>query len=121
MRLDVDVPERERSDVGGVSGASIRLTAQLEDVGGDQRVEAPRSSRPLSDLTSQIGSLRALSGGLDGEDTPATPGAGTDGGAAGGDGDGGASLDAFERYANCLDAADADDAAAISRCRELLP
>ncbi len=114
VRIDVEVPEQEREDVGGVTGASIRLTAQLDDVGGDQRVEAPRSARPLSELTSQIGSLDALTGGaLDDARDPST----TAPDAAGGAG----ALDDFERYGDCLDAADPNDAAAISSCRALLP
>jgi hypothetical protein len=115
LRIDVDVPEQDRKDVGGVTGASIRLSAQLDDVGGDQRIEAPRSARPLSDLTSQIGSLGALAGGgLDGDGDVASP-------SPGATGEGAAGLDDFERYGNCLDAADPDDSAAIARCRELLP
>jgi hypothetical protein len=92
LRIDVEVPERDRKRVGGVTRASVRLSAQLDDVGGDQQVEAPRSSRPLSDLTSQLGSLGNLTGGL---------------------GD--------ERYSDCLDAADPNDSAAIADCRALLP
>ncbi|HEX2070716.1 MAG TPA: hypothetical protein VHF90_03590 [Thermoleophilaceae bacterium] len=118
LRIDVDVPERDRSDVGGITGASIRLALQLEDVGGDQVVEAPPSARPLSELMSQIGSLSALTGsGDDPEDggTTTTPAPGD---AAGGDPGG---LDDFERYSDCLDAADPDDSAAIARCRALLP
>jgi hypothetical protein len=119
LRIDVEVPRQDRKDVGGVTGASIRLSAQLDDVGGDQQVEPPRSARPLSDLTSQIGSLRALTGGSLGGDggaettTPDAPGGGADGASAG--------LDDFERYGNCLDAADPNDTAAISSCRALLP
>ncbi|HEX2160673.1 MAG TPA: hypothetical protein VHF88_02520 [Thermoleophilaceae bacterium] len=89
LRVDVEVPEQDRADVGGVTGASIRLAAQLGDVGGDQRIEAPRSARPLSELMSQIGSLDSIVGD--------------------------------ERYADCLDAADPGDSAAIARCRTLLP
>lgn len=92
LRFDVEVPERDRKRVGGVSSASVRLSAQLDDVGGDQEVEAPRSSRPLSELTSQLGSLGSLAGGL---------------------GD--------EPYTDCLDAADPNDSAAIAACRALLP
>lgn len=118
LRIDADVPERDRKRVNGVTGASIRLSAQLDDVGGDQQVEAPRSSQPLSALTNQLGSLRALTGGLGGESGTTTAPAPD----ASGDSDGGASgLDAFERYSNCLDAADPDDTAAIDTCRALLP
>jgi hypothetical protein len=113
MRIDVDVAERDRAGLGGVERASIRFSAQLADIGGDQRVEAPRESRPLSVLTSQIGSLRALAGGVLGE-------RGGDGGPAT-QGDPAAGLDGFEGYAECLDAADPNDAAAIAGCRALLP
>lgn len=92
LRIDVEVPERDRKRVGGVTSASVRLSAQLADVGGGQEIEAPRSSRPLSDLTSQLGNLRNLTGGL---------------------GD--------EPYSECLDAADPNDSTAIADCRALLP
>jgi hypothetical protein len=115
LRIDVEVPEDDRSDLGGMTGASIRLTAQLDDVGGDQQVTAPRSSRPLSDLTDQLGSLDALTEGLGGGAAPESAPDTTDGS------DDGAGLDDFERYANCLDAADPNDAAAIDGCRALLP
>lgn len=116
LRIDVDVPEQDRKDVGGITGASIRFSAQLDDVGGDQRVEAPRNAQPLSNLTSQLGSLSALAGGLGGDST--TPAPGSDGSTGSGEGTG---LDDFERYGDCLDAADPDDGAAIDRCRALLP
>jgi hypothetical protein len=116
LRIDVDVPEGQRADVGGVTGAAIRFSAQLGDVGGDQQVEAPRSARPLSDLTSQLGNLGAIAGGLTGggDSTTTTPAPEAGGGDA-------PALDDFERYANCLDAADPNDAAAIADCRALLP
>jgi hypothetical protein len=121
LRIDVDVPDQDRKDVGGVTGASIRFSAQLDDVGGDQQVQAPRSARPLSDLTSQIGSLSALTGGGLGRDRDTTTPA-PDAGPGSDPGSGGATgLDDFERYSNCLDAADPDDTAAIARCRALLP
>lgn len=115
LRIDVDVPEQDRKRVGGITGASVRLSAQLDDVGGDQRVEAPRSSRPLSDLTSQLGNLGNLTEGLGGgSGTTTTP-------APDASGDSGSGLDDFERYSDCLDAADPDDATAIATCRALLP
>jgi hypothetical protein len=125
LRIDLEVPERDRRDVGGVTGASIRLAVQLDDVAGDQAVEAPRSARPLSDLTSQIGSLRALTerglGGQDGDATTAPDRDATGADSGGAEGDDATGLDDFERYSDCLDAADPNDAAAISSCRALLP
>jgi hypothetical protein len=119
LRIDVDVPEQDRKDVNGITGASIRFSAQLDDVGGDQQVNAPRSARPLSDLTSQIGSLRSLAGGgLGGGGDSTTPTPAPDDSDGAGDG---AGLDDFERYSECLDAANPDDSAAIAQCRALLP
>ncbi len=117
LRVDLTVPEDDRQDVGGITGASIRFSAELDDVGGDQQVQAPRSSRPLSELTSQIGNLSALAGGIlgggGGGGTATTP---DSGGATGG----GGGVEDFERYGDCLEQAAPDDADAISRCRELL-
>lgn len=115
LTVDLEVPERDRKRVGGVTSASVRLSAQLADVGGDQRVEAPRGSRPLSDLTNQLGSLRNLADGLGGgSPTTTTPTPG-----ASGDSDPG--LDDLESYSACLDAADPNDSTAIADCRALLP
>lgn len=115
LRIDVEVPERDRKRVGGVTSASVRLSAQLADVGGEQQVEAPRSSRPLSDLTTQLGNLGnladSLGGGSSTTTTPA-PDAGDDSGSG---------LDGFESYSACLDAADPNDSSAIADCRALLP
>ena len=119
LRIDVDVPEEDRKDVGGMTGASIRFSAQLDDVGGDQQVKAPRDARPLSELTTQLGSLDALAGGLGGGGDTTTPTPAPDSGD--GTDDDSTGLDDFERYANCLDAADPDDSAAIAQCRALLP
>lgn len=121
LTVDVEVPEKDRKDVGGMTGASIRFSAQLDDVGGDQKVSAPRTAQPLSALTTQLGNLDALAGGLG-----ALGGGGDDAGrpSPAPDGDGGdttTGLDDFERYAECLDAADPDESAAIAECRALLP
>jgi hypothetical protein len=120
IRLDVEVPEDDRENVGGITGAQIRLSAELSDVGGDQKVVAPQTSQPLSALTSQLGGLGALTGagGLGGSggdattpDAPATD--------APSDGDG-AGVDDFERYSDCLEQASPDDTDAIARCAQLV-
>jgi hypothetical protein len=99
LRVDIEVPEDDRSDLRGVTGANIAFSAELTDVGGDQRVRAPRGSQPISVLTSQLGNL-----------TPTPPSAG----AAPPD------TEAFERYAECLEQARPDDGTAIDRCARLV-
>jgi hypothetical protein len=129
LNVHVDVPEGDREDVNGITGASVRLSAELSDIGGDQRVEAPRVSRPISDLSRQLGGLSALTGtgGLEG--TATTPDASTDGSDPSGDGgtttdgtttDDGGGSDDFERYGQCLEQARPDDAPAIARCSQLV-
>jgi hypothetical protein len=87
-------------------------------VNGDQRIEAPANSRPLSELTSSLGGNGLLGGGgSSGGATPAPvqPDAG-----------GGTSTlpapdaDDFERYSDCLDKAAPEDTAAIQTCAKLL-
>lgn len=122
-RVDISVPEEDRSDLGGITGASIRLSAELRDVGGDQKVEPPSESRPLSDLTSQLGSLGSIAGdafgGTDDDGVATTPDGGDDA-PAGGTTPDGAGADVFERYGECLERARPDDAEAITRCAELV-
>lgn len=124
-RLDVSVPEGERQDVGGVTGAAIRFSAELADVDGDQQIEAPRSSRPIAELTEQLGGLAGLAGGTLG-------GGGLGGGDLGGgeapepeqsvpgEDAAGSAAEAFERYGECLEQARPDDVAALDRCADLL-
>jgi hypothetical protein len=123
LRLDVSVPEDDRNDVGGIAGGSIRLSAELGDVGGNQKVEPPSDSRPLSDLTSQLGSLGSIAGGVLGGDggdgTPTPPDAGGESPPGGATPDG-TGTDIFERYGECLERARPDDAEAITRCAELV-
>jgi hypothetical protein len=122
LRLDIEVPEDDRADVGGVTAASISFSAELSDVGGDQQVRAPRTSQPISVLTSQLGGLAGLAGGIGGSAggdsaTPQEPAPGT---TAPPPGDAPADADAFERYGQCLEQASPDDANAIERCARLV-
>ena len=119
LRLDIDVPEEDRRDVGGVTGAAIRFSAELTDIGGDQQVSAPRTSSPISVLSSRLGGLGGILGGAAGGAT--TPDSGTTAPDASPQGDG-ATGDAedFERYGQCLEQARPDDADAIARCAQLV-
>jgi hypothetical protein len=124
LKIDMTVPEDDRQDVEGITGASVQLSVELGDIGGDQKVEAPASSRPIADLTRQLGGLSALAGatGLGGgTDTPSAAPDATDGGSSsGGDDGGGTDADAFEQYGQCLEQARPDDAQAIERCSQLV-
>lgn len=115
--LEVSVPEADRARLGGVEGGSLRFTVELTDVNGEQQVEAPARSRPIADLTKQLGGLGTL--GAQSGGRGAAPG-----GAAplprGGEGAAQSEADALRRYSECLDRAGPDDTKALSRCRRLL-
>jgi len=117
--LKVKVPEKDRQRVNGISGGSLRFSIELSKVNGDQKVEAPAKSRPISDLTTQLrgaGALGALGGsGGSGTQTSPTPAPG----AAVPEQEGGG-VESFQEYSKCLDEARPDDTAALARCTELL-
>jgi hypothetical protein len=113
-RVELDVPEGDRDQVGGIEGGSLSFSIEFSKVNGNQRIEAPANARPISDLAGSLG-------------------AGALGGGGSGSGSGGGSAptapppsgsspnsDAFKRYADCLDRADPQDTDALQRCAELL-
>ena len=122
--LEIAVPEEERAQTNGITGGSLRFTLELSDVNGDQKVEEPAKSRPLSDLSRQLGGAAALGGALGGgqgggSGTTTTPGTTT---APEGTGGAGAANDpeAIRRYIACLDRTSPSDDAARERCRSEL-
>jgi hypothetical protein len=137
--VQVTVPEADRQQARGIEGGSMELTIEFRDVGKPQRIEAPAQSRPLSELTKQLGGAGALGlGGALGQGGSGQGGAGQGGaggtpqvpqapqspqspqGGSGGSGGAGNDTEAFQRYADCLDRADPQDTAALQRCSELL-
>ena len=61
--LEFEVPEDQREAFAGVERGSLRISVELSDVNGDQRVQAPSRARPISDLAAQLGGLGALERG----------------------------------------------------------
>jgi hypothetical protein len=116
--LRFDVPERDRESLGGLEGGTIKFSVEFADVNGDQRVEAPARARPLADLTSQLGSAGALTGGLESELRDGLSGTETTPRQGGGGGEPG--REEFERYAQCLDRARPEDTAALQRCADIV-
>ena len=99
--LEVTVPEADRERFNGIEGGSLRISIELSDVNGDQTVEAPADSRPIEDLSTQLGGFGVL----------------------GGQGLGGGTPDPEQErlYSECLDQAPPQDTAALRRCNMLLP
>jgi hypothetical protein len=108
-KIEFEVPEESREDLGGLQSGSIEFELELSDVNGDQEIEAPANPRPLSALTESLGGGGALpglgEGGVtpDPQDSPSGPGA-----------------EDFQEYAECLDEARPEDTEALQRCADLL-
>ena len=120
--LRIKVPEKDRQKVNGISGGTLRFSVELAKVNGDQTVEVPAKSRPISDLTKQLrgaGALGALggSGATPQDPTTTDPGATTTPAVPEG---GDAAVETFQEYADCLDKSRPDDDEARARCVELL-
>jgi hypothetical protein len=112
--FSVDVPKTAQAGSGGVKSANVTLSIEFAGVGEPQQIQAPKSARPLSELTKQFGGLGGLGSALGG----ATGGAGA-GAAPGGSGSS-PSQQQFKRYSQCLNKAKPSDVAAIQRCATLL-
>jgi hypothetical protein len=111
-RIEFSVPEADRAGLGGLTGGSIVFSVELRNVNGNQKIEAPTHSRPLSKLTNSLGgALGALGGGT------ATP---DDAAPENGSSSGGTSDSEFKRYADCLDKAKPEDTEQLQRCADLL-
>jgi hypothetical protein len=108
-RIEFEIPEESREEVGGLKGGSIVFSVELRDVNGDQEVEAPSNSRPLSKLTKSLGgALDAL-----GEGQESVPEDGEESGES-------SDAERFRQYTECLDKARPEDTEELQRCADLL-
>jgi hypothetical protein len=112
-RVEFEIPKTSRAGLGGLDGGTIVFSVEFRDVNGDQQIEEPAKTRPLSDLTQSLGG----GGVLQGQGDPPAPAPPSDDGVP----DGGASdPEAFRRYSECLDKARPEDTEALQACADLL-
>jgi hypothetical protein len=118
--IELKVPKKDQASVGGLKGGTIEFSLQFSNLGGHQRIQAPAHARPLSELTSSLGT-QALRGGIGGssDGSTASPGKTTTQGPSTGS-TGSPTAEAFKRYGQCLDQADPRDTRALQRCARLL-
>jgi hypothetical protein len=101
LALDIVPP----ADSGGPRSLDIALSIELADLNQPQSIEAPATSRPLSEL---LGQLQGFFGGALGGASPGDSGS-----------SGGASSDELEAYSACIQRAGSDVAEA-QKCADLL-
>ena len=112
-RLELTVPEEDRRSLGGIESGAFDVSIEFGDVNGDQKIEAPASARPLSDLTNSLGT-GPLGGATPQQQAPSGGGSNAPPPSASPD------ADAFREYGECLEQAQPSDADALQRCNELL-
>jgi hypothetical protein len=110
-KVEFEIPEPSRADLGGLEGGSIKFSVELRDVNGDQEIEPPGRARPLSELTESLGG-GGIVGGLGGV-SPSDPSAPEDGAPS-------PEEEAFRSYEECLDKARPEDTDELQRCSDLL-
>jgi hypothetical protein len=134
-RIEFEVPESSRAEVGGIEAGAVEFSLELADVNGDQEIEAPARARPISVLTRSLGGQSVLEGlgsgiesGSDGGSGESTPEIEPPSNGNGGKRQGQLPPEStttpeaedFQRYADCLDEARPEDTEALQRCAELL-
>jgi hypothetical protein len=93
---------------GSAQSADIKLDMQFLDLNEDQEIEAPDNPKPFSELVDKLQQL-GLGGSL----------GGLGGGSSSGGGSGGASEQNLEKYSQCIQEANGDNAK-IRDCADLL-
>jgi hypothetical protein len=134
-RIEFEVPESSRAELGGIEAGAVEFSLELADVNGDQEIEAPARARPISVLTRSLGGQSVIEGlgsgiesGSDGGTAESTPEIEPPSNGNGGKRRGQLPPEStttpeaedFQRYADCLDEARPEDTEALQRCAELL-
>lgn len=121
VSVDFDVPQASQASAGGLQKGKVDLSLTIADLNKDQSIDKPTSTRPFSELQTQLaGLLGAFTG------SPSTSsGGGTSSGPAGGTStdpgtgtDPGTAATPASKYDQCLQAA-GSDIAKVNECAKL--
>ena len=85
----------------------MSFSVEFSNVGQSQTITAPKSSKPITELTSKLGGLTGALGGASGSSS----GAGSSGGAG---------TQALQKYSKCLQKANPAKPDELQKCADLL-
>lgn len=111
-RIEFEIPEADQEELDGLRGGTIKFSVELREVNGEQQIEAPASSRKLSELTKSLGGALDALGAGSATQQEADPEEESS--------DGSDDTDAFRQYEQCLDKARPEDTEQLQRCADLL-
>jgi hypothetical protein len=111
--LEISIPKDQQARFNGATGGTLQLSIELANVGGSQKVKAPAGAKPISALAGQLNALGGSLGGSSSGSGSSTPTPGASGG-------GTPSAKQFQDYANCIQKAGGNNAAALQKCADIL-
>jgi hypothetical protein len=103
VAMKLDVPQ---SAGGSSQAANLKLDFQLQDLNESQEINAPSSTKPLSELMSKLQGL-------------GIPGIGRSSGSGSSSGSAGTSQENLQKYSECIQKANGDNSK-IQKCADLL-
>jgi hypothetical protein len=112
--VSFEVPKAKQAQLGGLTSGTLSFSIEFADVGKPQTITTPTSSKPLSELTSQLGGLGGVLGAVAGSGSPGSASSGN------GSSSSGPSADALQKYSKCLQNADPSKPAELQKCAKLV-
>lgn len=109
--LTFSIPKAQQAQVQGLSSGTLSFSIQFTNVGQPQTITAPTGAKPITELTSKLGSLGSALGGASGGSS------GSSGSGSTGAGSGAAAL---QKYSDCLQKANPSNPAELQKCAKLL-
>jgi hypothetical protein len=99
------IPKADQAQLSGLTDGTLSFSIEFSNVGQPQSISAPKSAKPLSDLTSKLGGLAGVLGGSSAPSTGQSSGT---------------SADKLSKYSQCLQEANPAKPAEIAKCDDLL-
>lgn len=114
--FDISIPKDQQSKFNGATGGTLQISVEFANVGGSQTVKAPPGAKPISQLAGQLNALGGSLGAGSGSSSSSGSGSSAPGASTGST----PSAKQFQDYAECIQKAGGNNAAAIQKCADIL-